>query len=161
MALTPAPVPDYLVEREQKTGKVTDRITQSFRLWLLSLTTLVQSSARVLTVVQLTSQTASIGSTALTLPTLAAGTYRLTFYSRITTAASVSSSLTVTFGWTESTIAQSASATASTGNTTTTVQSASFLFDADQATTLRYSTTYASVGTAMAYRLTVIAEQVG
>ena len=118
MALTAAPPPDYLVEREQKSGRVTDRITQSFRQWLLSLTTLIQASARVLTVVRLTGQVASIGSTGLTLPTLAAGTYRLTFYARITTAASVSSSLTVTFGWTDSTIALSASAAAITGNTT-------------------------------------------
>lgn len=159
MPLTPAPPPDYLVEREQLTNRVTDRMTQAFRQWLLSLTTLIQSSARVLATIRLTLQSASIGSTVITLPTLAAGTYRLTYYARITTAASVSSSLTVGFGWTESTAAQAVTATPITGNTVTTVDSGSFTMDVDQATSLTYSTTWAPVGTPGAYRLTVIAEQ--
>jgi hypothetical protein len=155
-----APPPNYLVEREIRSGKVTDTITKSFRQWLLALTTWIQACARVLKVVTLTNQVASIGSTPFEIATLSAGLYRLTYYARITTAASVSSSLTVSFGWTETTVTLAGSGSAITGNTTTTIASGSLVVRADASTTLTYSTTYASVGTAMAYRLDVIVEQV-
>jgi len=160
MAGTLAPPPDFLVEREQVSGQVTERITRTFRLWLLSLTTAIQAAARVGTIVTLTAKSASIGSTAINTTTLGAGLYRLTFYARVTTAAAVSSSLTVTFGWTESGVSCAASATAMTGNTTTTTGTGTILVLADANTSLTYSTTYASnPGAAMVYRLTITAEQ--
>lgn len=153
-----APPPAFLVEREITSGKVTDKITKTFSQWLLSLTNWIQACARVLKVVTLTGQTASIGSTTFEIGTAASGIYRLTYYARITTAASVSSSLTVSFGWTESTVTLAGSGSAITGNTVTTIASGSILVRVDASSTPTYSTTWASVGTPGAYRLDLICE---
>lgn len=160
MSFSLSPPPDFLLEREQKPPHtVTEVITVVFRQWLLSLTTRIQASPNVQNTVALTAQAAAIGSTAVSVGTVAAGVYRLTFYARITTPASVSSSLTVNFGWTDGGVSCSKASVAITGNTTTTVGSESFLMRADQATALNYSTTYAAVGTPMQYALTVTIEQ--
>ena len=127
--------------------------------WLIDFIQRVQSGAQVLKVVSLTTQTATIPTTQIPLPSLAGGVYRVSWYARITTPASISSSLTVNLAWTESAVALSASGAAMTGNTITTVQSAGFVMQIDPATALSYSTTYASVGTPMAYLLDVIVEQ--
>ena len=78
---------------------------------------------------------------------------------RITTAASSSSSLTLTFGWTQA-VTCTASSAAITGNTTATTGSFMVVVRADAATALTYATTYASSGgTAMVYRIDVAVEQ--
>lgn len=95
--------------------------------------------------VALTGQGAAIATTSI--PTdgdLSAGLYRVTWYARITTAAGVSSSLTVSFGWTDGAISQTHSGAAITGNTTTTFQSGTLLLRTDAASPITYATTYAS-----------------
>lgn len=92
-----------------------------------------------------TAQNASIATTSL--PTdgdLSSGLYRVTYYARITTAAGVSSSLTVTFGWTDGAITQTHSGAAITGNTTTTWQTGSILIYVDAASPITYSASYSS-----------------
>ena len=118
------------------------------------------SAQAVATVSTSTTQNAAIGTTAL-LTTTAAGLYRVTWYLRITQAAGVSSSVTVTIAWTESAVALAYSGTAVTGNTTTTTQSDTKLVRADGATPITYSTAYASnpVGV-MNYRLDLVVERV-
>lgn len=112
--------------------------------------------------VRLTGQSASIATTSLPLPALTTASYRLIYYARITTAGSVSSSLTVTVGWTDGGVVQSYSGAAMTGNTTTTTQNGVLLLDVDAVTSLTYATTYADGGgaTAMAYKLTMRLEVV-
>lgn len=161
MSFSLSPPPSFLLEREQKPPHaLTERITVVFRQWLLSLTTRIQASPNVQNTVALTGQAAAIGSTTASVGTIAAGVYRLTFYARITTPASVSSSLTVSFGWTDGGVSCSRASAAITGNTTSTVGSDTCLVRADQATSLNYSTAYAAVGTPMAYELTVTVEQI-
>ena len=108
-----------------------------------------------------TAENSSIATTSL--PTdgdLSAGLYRVTFYARITTAAGVSSSLTVNFGWTDGAVSQTHSGAAMTGNTTTTWQTGSILIYVDAATPITYSTTYASnAAGAMFYQLFVTLER--
>jgi len=94
--------------------------------------------------VSLTAQTASIGLTAIPTSSLASGLYRVSYYCRITTAAGVSSSLIVTFSWTDGGVACSVSSTALTGNTTATVGTGTALINIDAASPVSYSTTYAS-----------------
>ena len=78
----------------------------------------------------------------------------------ITTAATTSSSLTVTVGWTEGAVPLTVSGAAMTGNTTTTVQNATQVLQVDGSTPVTYATTHASSGaTAMVYELTVLLEQ--
>lgn len=111
--------------------------------------------------VSLTAQGASISATDYSGATLDAGLYRASYYTRITRAASTSSSLIVTFGWTETSVALTVAGAAITGNSTTTMQSGSALIEVDSASPVTYATTYVSVGgTSMQYRLTTVLEQV-
>jgi len=122
--------------------------------------TLDTSSQALATVSTSTTQNAAIATTPL-LTTTAAGLYRVTWYLRITQAAGVSSSVTVTIAWTESAVALSYSGAAVTGNTTTTTQSDTKLIRADGATPITYATAYASnPASVMTYRLDLIVERV-
>jgi len=92
---------------------------------------------------------------------LSGGLYRLSYYARITQAASTSSSLTVLLDWTDGGATPSYSGAAMTGNTVTTVQSGSILIQVDPTSPVRYSATYVSVGaTVMKYSLHVVLEKV-
>jgi hypothetical protein len=111
--------------------------------------------------VSLTNQSASIGATDFSGGGLSAGLYRLTYYTRITQAATTSSSLTVTLDWQDGGVAPSISGAAITGNTTTTIQSNTVLVRIDGSSPVRYSTTYSSVGaTPMKHSLYITLEEV-
>lgn len=163
-SLAAPPLTTSLVEPPEnpKSPDAAWTITRAWNNWLLSLTTRVQQSATVLiSPTVLTGQSASIAPTALALGTIAAGYYRVAWFARVTTAATTSSSLTVTISFTESGIACTRSGTAMTGNTTGTNQGNVELIKADQSTAISYSATYASVGgTVMVYRLSILAELV-
>ena len=159
MASALAPTPDIVVERPVMRHAITGRVTQAMRYWLLSLADRLNRTPEVVQTVSLTTQSASISATTISVLSLAPGVYRLTAAARITTAATTSSSLTLTFGWTQA-VACTASGAAITGNTTATTGNFVVVARADQATALTYATTYASSGgTAMVYRLDVVVEQ--
>lgn len=127
--------------------------------WFVTMRRLLNACARVIATVSLTTQGASIGATALPTGTLKPGLYRVSYYARISRAATTSSSLTVTVGFTHGGVACTIAGSAMTGNTTATVQTGTMLVKVDQNTSLTYATTYASVGgTSMQYALDVIAE---
>ena len=115
----------------------------------------------------LTDQSAAIAATSLTISTptglttkLSKGLYRVSTYARITQAASTSSSLTVTLGWTDGTVACTSSGSAVTGNTTATPGSQSVVIRSDADGSVTYATAYSSSGgTAMQYRLDIVLEQ--
>jgi hypothetical protein len=127
--------------------------------WFLALHNAVDAAAqRTGHALGLTTQAASLAATTL-VPVPATGLYRITYYARITRAATTSSSLTVTVRWTDGGIAVARSGAAITGNTTATVQADSLLVQADQGTLLTIETTYASVGaTTMQYALSARVE---
>lgn len=109
--------------------------------------------------VELSAQGASIGATAYPAFTLSAGLYRVSYTARVTQAATTSSSLTVTIGWTEGGVSLTQAGAAMTGNTTGTQQNGTIVLRLDQAATITYATTFASVGgTPMRYRLDVLVE---
>ena len=114
-----------------------------------------------LTDVALATQGASIAATALhTVGAVQRGIYRLAYYQRVTRAATTSSELTTTFGWTDGGVAQTISGAVMNGNTTATQQTGTLLVRADKATTLTYATAYVSVGgTPMQYSLDITLEQ--
>lgn len=97
-------------------------------------------------VVEVTSQSASIGATSFDLGTLAAGLYRVAWFARITTAAGSSSSLTVTIGFTHLGTSQTFSGAAITSNSTTAPQSNTVVVYGDALAPITYATTYASSG---------------
>lgn len=110
----------------------------------------------------LESQGASIAATPVPMPDLTEGRYRISYAARISRAGSVSSSLTVTIGWTRAGLSLSQSGAAMTGNTTTTQQNGTLFVRADANAAITYATTYADGGgaTSMQYELDVIVEKV-
>lgn len=137
------------------------RMSTGWADWMVSLVDKVEAAAVRVGGVTLTGQSAAIGATAVPTPVLSRGLYRVQWTARITQAATVSSSVTITVAWTDGGVACAISGAALTGNTTATVQSGEVLVSADAATTIRYSTAYASSGaTPMAYALAVRVEEV-
>lgn len=120
----------------------------------------IQSAAKVV----VNARTASTESAAIAATPLSIGTnsglYRVNLYARITQAASVSSSLTPTFRWTEGGIPLSRTYAAITGNTTTTTLLDVFPVRVDATTALTYETAYVSVGApVMNYSLEIAVER--
>lgn len=127
--------------------------------WFGEMVVAVDAAPSRQTSVHKTAQTASIGTTPLPLGSIPPGVWRVSYYARITTPGSVSSTLTVTISWTDGAIACSASGTAITGNTTATVQFGTLVIRSDDGTPISYATTYGSVGgTPMQYALDVVIE---
>jgi len=150
----PPPVKDFIVDLQR-------RLTPAWERWFTQFVADQDDKPSREKTVSLDAKSASIATTSIPLGALSAGLYRVTVYARITTAATTSSSLQVTVSWTDSGVSCSKSNVAMTGNTTATSDSFSVLVDIDQGTAVSYSTTYASVGgTAMQYKLRVVAERV-
>ena len=106
-----------------------------------------------------TGQTASLATTAV-LTLTSSGWYRISTYARVTSPDGVSSSLSVTVGWTENAQALTKTSAAMTGDTVTTGQSTETPVYADASTDLTVATTYASnTPNLMVYEVMAIAEQ--
>ena len=112
-------------------------------------------------VVNLTAQSAAITATALVTASVAS-LWRVSYYAKVTTAASSSSTIgTITIGWTDGDdfTAQTAVSASSSANTTTTVLQGSVIVEAAAATAITYAMAYASSGgTPMQYSLHLTAE---
>lgn len=154
-----APVRDPIAE-ENEAG-----LLMLGRKWIdyfSALTLRIETSAQRLNKTAIVANGTSIGTTPVPLGALAGGLYRLTYYFRITQPASVSSSLSVTLGWTDGgvTCAYSTPLPIVNGNTVSTVRGDTIMIRSDQAAPLTYSTTYVSVGgTPMLYSLDLVVEQ--
>ena len=137
------------------------RLAETWRRWFGRMPDTLNSIPNIQKRVSLSSQGASISATDLGgAAVLAAGTYRATYYARISTAASVNSSLTVTLAWTDG-VAQTYSGAAIIGNTTTTYQTGTLMFRADASSAITYATTYASNAAGeMKYTLDIVLERV-
>lgn len=160
MATQLAAVPEYVVETPVIKNSITGRVTQAMRYWLLALADRLNTTPNRIASATASTQDASISTTALSISSVLPGLYRLSMAARITRAASTSSSLLLTFGWTQS-VACTASSIAMTGNTTATTGTFSVLIRVDQDSSITYSTTYVSSGgTSMQYRFDVTCEQI-
>lgn len=152
-----APVRDPIAVPDQQSGLL--MLPRVWIDWFTALTIRVDTNPQSFNPVSIAAQGAAIGTTPLPVDT-SAGLYRITYYARITTAATTSSSLTVTLGWTDNGNTCSVTGAAMTGNTVTTVQSGTVLVRSDQASPLTYATAYASVGgTSMQYSLDITVER--
>jgi hypothetical protein len=136
-------------------------LTDVWRQWFGRVPSTFGSIPNVLNVATVTAQSASLPATDFQNTTLQQGLYRATYRAHITQAATTSSSLIVTFTWTDDGVTQVATGPAIVGNTTATGQSDSILMKVDAGTSVQYSTTYASVGaTAMQYALNATLEKI-
>lgn len=137
------------------------RIAKQWAEYFNSLADQVSASARRIHSVTLTDQAGSIAATDVSDATLAAGVYRLSYYVTLVTAATSSSSLTVTLDWTYRGQAKSVSGAAITNNSVAGAQSGTYLISLDGNSPARYATTYSSTGaTAMVYDLVVVLERI-
>lgn len=138
-----------------------ERISKNWYNWLDTLRGRVDESPQAVETVSLpVTSNASIAATPI-LVTQTAGLYRVSYYLRITTAAGVSSSVTVTIGWTESGVPLTLSGAALTTNTIQSVQTGSYLIRSDGAAPITYAVTYASNPAGAAkFRLDVVVESV-
>jgi hypothetical protein len=119
----------------------------------------IASSPSRVTDVPLTAQSTSIGATALNASNLNAGLYRISWFAHITTAATVSSSLTVGLGCTDHGVPLSFTFPALTGNTTSTAGTGTATLQSDANAPVTYTITYASSGaTPMQYTFRVLVE---
>ena len=135
-------------------------LTSPWQVWLRGVTDALNAAPQVQTSVTGTPTGASIGTTTLLADTGSAGVFRVSWFLRTTQAATTSSSVAVTVGFTDG-VALTISGTAVTGNTTTTIQQQSVTVRCDAASAITYSTTYSSVGaTPMQYALSVVVERV-
>lgn len=130
--------------------------------WLLdALLPRVQSASQWLVTKTLTAQAAAILATAIPLPVLASGLYRVSWYVRVTQAAGGASAVQVTLGWTEGAQALTLTGALLNGNLVTEVEAESHLLQVDRATSLTYAAAYVSAGVpVMQYSLRVTVEQV-
>jgi hypothetical protein len=156
-----APTPAIVVEQDVTNGRISGRLTFLMRYWLLSLADRINATPEILASVQASTQAASISATSFSILSVSPGLYRLSMSARISRAATTSSSLIVTFGWTSGGVSCTTASPAMTGNTTATVSSLTVLARVDEATAITYATTYASAGgTTMQYSLDVSCELV-
>jgi len=111
--------------------------------------------------VTLENRSAAIGITPIPLTDLAAGRYRVTVYTKIRTAASLTSSVTPSIVFTDGSDVCTFTGTANAGNTVTSVTSNTWLVRIREGTPISYSTAYASNAAGMAYDLELVLEQIG
>lgn len=160
MRLSPAPYRDYLIGAMSSTGAT---LSRQWERWFALVEAAFKQSRTKLGELVLTGQSAALAQTAIPTPRLVASRYRVMYYTRVTQAATTSSSLTVTIHWTDGGVACSRAAAAMTGNTTSTTsggQNHSVLVEADPGSTIDVSTAYASVGaTPMLYKLYAVVEE--
>lgn len=128
--------------------------------WLeLVLVPRIDESAQTTQTLDLTDQQASIPLTEL-IPSAQPSVYRITYFARVTQAASSSSGLTVAITATDGAVSYTQSSATVTGNTTATVLTGSIILRSDAGAPISYATTYASVGgTVMIYDISFTAEQ--
>lgn len=156
MASVP-PVPIRNVVLDPATGWFHREIVR----FLNELRQLLSSAAQQLGIVNLSDQDAAVATTAIPTPTLTEGLYRVSFSARITRAATTSSSVGVTLGWTTNSTSCSQVFAPITGNTLASQTSDDISVSIDSATTITYALSYSSVGaTTMRYGFDVWVEQI-
>lgn len=163
--IAPAPIRHWLSDTPSgMRPRPGDKPVQQFAshpwsAWFEQVHQAVNASAGIVGAVDVKVKEAAITTTAVTTAApLVAGMYRVSYVVRVTRAATTSSGVQVTVGWTDG-VALTRAGAALTGNTTSTYETESFLVRVDAGTTITYAVAYASVGaTSMQYSLDVSVE---
>lgn len=134
--------------------------TREWRNYLLDLQNIAGGAPQILKETSLTAQTASIVTTPIPLPAVAAGYYRITVYQAVTVVDAVSSSVTVTIGWVDQSLAKSYPGPAMTGNLLTTALPFDITIHIDNSSPITYAVAYLSnTPAAMNYDLGILVEK--
>ena len=156
------PTSDDLIDKPRFKGDtLAGKISQVWIEFFNSLARAINLAPSRAAVVQVTGMEDSIAATDMTGGGLAEGLYRLSYYFRVTRAATTSSSIALGLDWIDHTQTVTYTGPASTGNTVTTYQTATAMVFVDRAAPVRYSRTYASSGAVtMQYELFLIMERI-
>lgn len=128
--------------------------------WFLEQQTRTEDTPEQLGRVSLTAQGATIAATPVPLPTITAGRYRVSYFTRVTRAATTSSELIITIGWTTGVTAITRAGATLTGNTLATFDQSTLFLKVAANAALTYAAAYTSVGgTSMQFELEVIVEK--
>jgi hypothetical protein len=115
---------------------------------------LTRQATRVIALAPIEHQSAAIATTPLATGAVSTGRYRVSYYARLTTPATTSSSLSITLGWTNDGQACTKTFGPETGNTAGSVLSGSLELECDAPGVITYATAYVSVGgVVMVYKL--------
>lgn len=129
--------------------------------WFRDLQSRILLSPAKLAIVTLAGQTAAIASKPFLVGTLGPGSYRVSVFTHVTTAAGVSSSLTPSIGFTHKGDSCARTGTALTTNTVTSVDSNTWFISIDGGTQINYAFAYASnPAAAMVWSADVVLESV-
>jgi hypothetical protein len=129
--------------------------------WFQNLFDTVNAQPERLQQVTLTEQSASIATTAIPLQKFPQGLYRVTWYARITRAATISSDLTIRIRFLDGTVALLVEGAVGASNTVTTWHSGTVVIQSDLDGPISYETVYSSAGaTSMQYSLRVTLERI-
>jgi len=135
-------------------------LSRSWLEWFARLVSTLASIPNVVNGTVLEDQGASISATDFSGTFIPAGLYRASYRIRVSRAAGVSSSLTVTLAWTGDSVAQSFTGAALTGNTTATYQQGTVILRSDADALVTFAVTYGSVGApTMQYEIDVFLEK--
>jgi hypothetical protein len=158
LEFAPAPIRDPIAQEEAESKRL--MLPRVWIDWFASLGIRVDQQTHTLNIVELFNLSGNVPPTPIPLDTLGEGLYRVTYYMRITTPASTSSSIQIGIGWTDNAVSCAIQADALTTNTIGTVQSNTLMIRNDQAAPITYEVVYASVGgTPMLYNLFIMVEQ--
>ena len=136
-------------------------ITDPWRIWLRNLHQEVGTNPARVAIVTLDAQTGSLATTPYKTASLGPGLYRVNVFTHVTTVGSVSSSLSVTIGFTHKTVACTFQSIALVTNLTTSVQTNVWTFAIDASTPVTYASSYAANAAAsMAYSFVAVLESV-
>jgi hypothetical protein len=136
-------------------------LTEAWERWFDQLQIIIAASAVHVASVGLTARTGIIPPTDLSDGGLDSGLYRVSYYARITQPATVNSSLTISFFWTDGGLTQTFAGAAIVGNTTTSFKSETQLIHVDALSPVQYEAAYASVGVqSMEFALYITLEEV-
>lgn len=124
--------------------------------FLNELRALVGFTSVVVGSVDIEGGSAAVPTTDIPTPTLAAGTYRASYALNIDRAATTSSAVGVTFGWTQNGVTAAQVFTLVTGNTLASATSDQIEMTIDAGTPVTYAVSYSSVGaTSLTYNLAI------
>lgn len=105
--------------------------------------------------------TGAVGVTPFPVASVRTGMYRVSVYTRITTPASVTSSLIPTIGWTNDGVNCSKALSDNAGNTTDSTTADTLPIQVDGGTAITYGFAYASNAAGMEAKAVLVLEQVG
>jgi hypothetical protein len=137
----------------------TGKAVIDWQRWFNSLKQALLTTPGIMGSVALRAQASSVATTPIPTPTLSPGLYRITYYSRVTQPATLSSSLELTLSWVDGGVTCSVTTPAVIGNTTASIITGQQIVSIDNGTQVSYATTYSSVGaTPMRYTLSIAFE---